>query len=86
MEAPDTLEQMQAEFERLALAGEGLAASYGLLLIQRQAETEKKLAETKAALQQAIINFLAIGGGYWNSLPPLPPLPPVPVDPVRSSQ
>jgi hypothetical protein len=81
--APVDEEAMRREFERLAAVdaatGGSLAATYGLLLLQRQAETQRQLADLKAKLQDLLVRFIAIGGMHWENLPLLPVLPPQPL-------
>lgn len=80
---------MRQEFERLAaldpLIGVSNAASYGLLLLDRQKDKERQVADLKAKLQDLLARFIAIGGIHWDNLPslPKPPQPTPPVAPVE---
>lgn len=86
-EAPDTYEVMKAEFDRLAamdpLIGVSNAAGYGLLLLKRESESQKLIADLKAKLQDLLVRFIAIGGMQWDNLPLIPVTPPKPpVEPL----
>lgn len=87
MSAPVDEEAMRQEFERLAamdpLIGVSNAAGYGLLLLKRESESQKLIADLKAKLQDLLVRFIAIGGMQWDNLPLIPVTPPKPPQPPQ---